>query len=47
VFYSENLIQNILIFYGGMGFNILGLFSGVGVCFFVIMLLGGTFRHTG
>jgi hypothetical protein len=47
VFCSENLIQNILIFSGGMGFNILGLLSGVGVYFFAIMLLGGVFRHIG
>jgi hypothetical protein len=47
VFCSENLIQNVLIFSDGMGFNILGLLSGVGVCFFAIMLLGGIFRHIG
>jgi hypothetical protein len=32
-------------FSGGMGFNILGLLFGVGVCFFAMMLLGGIFRH--
>jgi hypothetical protein len=47
VFCSENLIQNMLIFSGGMGFNILGLLFSVGVCFFAIMLLGGIFRHIG
>jgi hypothetical protein len=47
VFCSENLIQNLLMFYGGIGFNILGLLFDVGVCFFAIMLLGGIFRHIG
>jgi hypothetical protein len=47
VFFFENLIQNMLIFSGRMGFSILGLLFGVGVCFFAIMLLGGIFRHIG
>jgi hypothetical protein len=47
VFCSKNLIQNMLIFSGGMGFNIFGLLFTVGVRFFAIMLLGGTFRHIG
>jgi hypothetical protein len=47
VFFSENFIQNMLIFSSGMGFNILGLLFGMGVCFFAIMLLGGIFRHIG
>jgi hypothetical protein len=47
VFVYENLIQNILMFFGGMGFSILGLLFGVGVYFFAIILLGGMFRHIG
>jgi hypothetical protein len=47
VFFSENLIQNMLIVSGGMGFSILGLLFGMGVCFFAMMLLGGIFRHIG
>jgi hypothetical protein len=47
VFCSENLIQNLLMFSSGMGFNILGLLFSVGLCFFAIMLLGGIFRHIG
>jgi hypothetical protein len=47
VFVSENLIRNMFIFYGRMGFSILGLLFGVGVCIFDTMLLGGIFRHIG
>jgi hypothetical protein len=48
VFVSENLMQNLLMFYSGMGFSILGvLLFGVGVCFFAMMLLGGMSRHIG
>jgi hypothetical protein len=47
VFVSENLIQNMLMFSGGMGFSILGLLFDVGVCFFAIILLGGISRHIG
>jgi hypothetical protein len=36
-----------LIFSSGMGFYILGLLFGVGVCFFAIIFLGGIFRHIG
>jgi hypothetical protein len=40
-------MQNLLIFSGGIGFNILGLLLfGVGVCFFD-MMLGGMSRHIG
>jgi hypothetical protein len=35
------------IFSGGMGFSILGLLFGAGVCVFDTMLLGGIFRHIG
>jgi hypothetical protein len=31
----------------GMGFNILGLLFGIGMCVFAMMLLGGIFRHMG
>ena len=46
MFVSENLIQNILMFSGGIGFNILVLllFNVVG-CFFDMMLFGGISRH--
>jgi hypothetical protein len=47
VFVSENLIRNMFIFSGGMGFSILGLLFGAGVCVFDTMLLGGIFRHIG
>jgi hypothetical protein len=41
-------MQNLLMFSGGIGFNILGLLLfGVGVCFFDMMLLGGMSRHIG
>jgi hypothetical protein len=40
--FSENLIQNWLMFSGGMGFSIFGLLEfGVGRCFLAMMLLGG------
>jgi hypothetical protein len=32
---------------GGMGFSILGLLFGVGICVLDTMLLGGMFRHIG
>jgi hypothetical protein len=35
------------IFSGGMGFDILGVLFGVGMCFFSMMLLGGMSRHIG
>jgi hypothetical protein len=42
VLFSENLIQNWLMFSIGMGLNIFGLLEfGVGICFLDIMLLGG------
>jgi hypothetical protein len=42
VFFSENLIQNWLMFLGRMGFSIFGLLGfGLGRCFFDIILLGG------
>jgi hypothetical protein len=42
VLFSENLIQNWLMFSGGMGFSIFYLLGfGVGICFLEIMLLGG------
>jgi hypothetical protein len=46
-FVSENLIRNMFIFSCRMGFSILGLLFGAGVCFFDIMLLGGILRHIG
>ena len=48
VFFSENLMQNLLIFSSGMGFSILGwlLFVG-GVGVLKIMLLEGISRHIG
>jgi hypothetical protein len=45
VFVSKNLIQNMLMFPSGLGFSILGLLFGMGVCFFDIMLLGGISRQ--
>jgi hypothetical protein len=47
VFVSENWMQNMLMFSGGMGFSILGLLFDAGACFFDIMLLGGISRHIG
>ena len=48
VFFSENLMQNWLIFSGGIGFSILGvLLFGFGVGSFEMILLGGIFRHMG
>jgi hypothetical protein len=48
LFVSENLMQNLLIFSGGRGFNILGLLLfSMGVGFFDMMLLGGMSRHIG
>jgi hypothetical protein len=47
VFVSENLIQNMLMFSGGMGFSNLGLLFDVVVCFFFIILFGGILRHIG
>jgi hypothetical protein len=44
----KNLMQNLLIFSGGMEFSILGLLlfdAGAGI--FDIMLLEGISRHTG
>jgi hypothetical protein len=42
VLFSENLMQNWLMFLVGMGLSIFGLLEfGVGMCFFDIMLLGG------
>jgi hypothetical protein len=42
VLFSENLMQNWLMFLGGMGFNIFGLLEfGVGRWFLAMMLLGG------
>ena len=41
-------MQNLLIFFGGMGFSILGLLSfEVGVGVFDIILLGGISGHIG
>jgi hypothetical protein len=41
VFVSENLIQNMLMFSGGMGFSILGLLLfGAGACFFLYNVVG-------
>jgi hypothetical protein len=48
VLFSENLIQNWLMFSIGMGLNIFGLLEfGVGICFLDIMLLGGIWRFIG
>jgi hypothetical protein len=48
VLFSENLIQNWLMFSGGMGFSIFGLLEfGVGMCFLAMMLLGGMYRFLG
>jgi hypothetical protein len=48
VFVSENLIRNMLMFLGGMGFSILGLLLfDAGACFFDIILSGGISRHIG
>jgi hypothetical protein len=47
VFVSENLIRNMLMFSGGMGFSILDLLLEADVCFFDMMLLGGVSRHIG
>ena len=48
VCFSENLLQNLFIFSGGIGLRILGLMLfGVGVGSFEIMMLGGTSRHIG
>jgi hypothetical protein len=48
VLFSKNLIQNWLMFSGGMGFSIFGLLEfGVGRCFLDIMLLGGIWRVMG
>ena len=48
VLFSENLIQNRLMFLGGMGFSIFGLLGfGVGRCFLAMMLLGGIYRFMG
>jgi hypothetical protein len=47
MFVSENLIRNMLMFSGGIGFNNLGVVFGVGMCFFDIMLFGGMLRHIG
>jgi hypothetical protein len=42
VLFLENLMQNWLMFSGGMGLSNFGLLEfGVGICFFDIMLLGG------
>jgi hypothetical protein len=42
VFVSENLVQNLLMFLGGMGFSIFGLsWFGVGECALDMMLLEG------
>jgi hypothetical protein len=48
VFFSENWMQNMLMFSGGMGFSILGLLLiGAATCFFDIRLLGGISRLIG
>jgi hypothetical protein len=48
VLFSENLMQNWLMFSGGMGFSIFGLLEfGVCMCFLAIMLLGGIYRFMG
>ena len=48
VFFSENVMQNLLIFSDGMGFSILGLLLLVfSAGIFDMMLLGGTSRHIG
>jgi hypothetical protein len=48
VFVSKNLMQNMLMFLGGMGFSILGLFMfDAGAHFFDIILLGGMSRYIG
>jgi hypothetical protein len=48
VLFSENLMQNWLMFLGGMGLSIFGLLEfGVGKCFLDIMLLGGMWRFIG
>ena len=48
VFFSKNLMQNMLMFLGSMGFSILGLLLfDVGVCFSDIMLLGEISKHIG
>ena len=48
VLFSENLMQNWLIFSGGMGFSILGaLLFGVGMGIFDIIILEGISRHIG
>jgi hypothetical protein len=42
MFVLENLIQNLLMFLGKMGFNIFGVLElDVSECVFDIMLLGG------
>jgi hypothetical protein len=46
-FDSENLIWNMLMFSGGMGFSNLGLLFDVFVFFFNIMLFGGMLRLIG
>jgi hypothetical protein len=48
VLFSENLIQNWLMFLSGMGLSMFGLLEfGVGICFLDIMLLGGIYRFIG
>jgi hypothetical protein len=47
VFVSENLMQNMLMFSGGMGFSILDFLFCTSMCFFDMMLLGGISRHIG
>jgi hypothetical protein len=48
VLFSENLIQNWLMFSVGIGFSIFGLLGfGVGRGFLDIMLLGGIYRFIG
>jgi hypothetical protein len=48
VLFSENLMQNWLMFSGGMGVSIFGLLEfGIGRCFLDMMLLGGIYRFIG
>jgi hypothetical protein len=48
VFVSENLMRNMLMFSGRMGFSIFGLLLFVvSMCSLDMMLLGGICRHIG
>jgi hypothetical protein len=48
MFFSENWMQNLLMFSGGMGLSIFGLLElDGGGCFLDIMLLGGIYRFIG